>query len=159
MRNIWYYDFPIGTLAIAEDGAGITNVFFKGEETPKEFMEQETPLLQKAAEQLREYFEGRRNAFDLTLSLCGTKFQQADWQALQTIPYGETRSYKQIAEQIGNPKACRAVGMANNRNPVMIIVPCHRVVGHDGKMVGYAGGLDTKKYLLELEQRTFSHDK
>lgn len=159
MRNIWYYDFPIGTLAIAEDDVGITNVFFKGVAVPKDFTEKETPLLQKAAEQLREYFEGRRNAFDLPLSLCGTKFQQADWQALQTIPYGETRSYKQIAEQIGNPKACRAVGMANNRNPVMIIVPCHRVVGHDGKMVGYAGGLDTKKYLLELEQRTFSHDK
>lgn len=159
MKNIWYYDFPIGTLGIAEDGDGITNIFFKSDQVPQGFAEQETPLLKKAAEQLREYFDGRRKAFELPLSLHGTDFQLADWQALRTIPYGETYSYKQIAEKIGNPKACRAVGMANNRNPVAIVVPCHRVIGQNGSMVGYAGGLDVKRYLLDLESRNSGHQE
>lgn len=158
MKNIWYYDFPIGTLAIAENGDGITNIFFKNDKLPKDFSEYKTPLLQKASEQLREYFNGKRKIFELPVSLHGTEFQLADWKALQAIPYGETRSYKQIAEEIGNPKSCRAVGMANNRNPVMIVVPCHRVIGQDGSMVGYAGGLGVKKYLLDLEKRN-SYEK
>lgn len=153
VKNVWFYDFSIGTMGIAEDGCGITNLFFKGETITGEMIERETPLLQKAAAQLREYFDGNRKEFDLKLSLSGTEFQLADWKALQTIPYGETCSYKQIAEKIGNPKACRAVGMANNRNPVIIIVPCHRVIGHDGSLVGYGGGLDVKKYLLDLEKK------
>ncbi len=158
MKNIWYYDFPIGTLAIAENGTGITNIFFKNDKLPQDFSEYETPLLQKASEQLWEYFSGKRKIFELPVSLHGTEFQLADWKALQAISYGETRSYKQIAEEIGNPKSCRAVGMANNRNPVMIVVPCHRVIGQDGSMVGYAGGLGVKKYLLDLEKRN-SYEK
>lgn len=112
-----------------------------------------TPLLKMAAEQLREYFEGERKDFNLPLSPVGTKFQLKVWKALQTIPYGETRSYRQVAEIIGNPKACRAVGMANNRNPIAIIIPCHRVIGADGNLVGYGGGLDLKQQLLDLEKQ------
>ena len=151
MKNIWHYEFSIGTLGIAEDGDGITNIFFKNDPLLNDFTKLETPLLQEAGIQLQEYFGGKRKIFNLPLSLHGTEFQLSVWKALQSIPYGETRSYKQIAELIGKPKACRAVGMANNRNPVMIIVPCHRVIGQDGSMVGYASGLDTKKYLLHLE--------
>ena len=152
-KYVWFYDFQIGTLGIAEDGVGITDIFLKGRADVKSCTERETPLIVDAGNQLFEYFAGKRKIFHLPLSLHGTEFQLDVWKALQTVPYGETRSYKQIAEQIGNPKACRAVGMANNRNPVMIVVPCHRIIGHDGGMVGYACGLDVKKYLLDLEKR------
>lgn len=114
----------------------------------------ETPLIRKAAKQLNEYLAGKRKAFDLPLEPEGTPFQKAVWKALTGIPYGSTRTYKDIAESIGNPKACRAVGMANNKNPIAILIPCHRVIGTDGKLVGYAGGLDIKKKLLELEKQT-----
>jgi len=113
----------------------------------------ETPLLKRAGKQLMEYLAGERKEFDLPLALEGTEFQQAVWKALLSIPYGQTRSYSQIAASIGNPKACRAVGMANNRNPVAIIVPCHRVIGADGRLVGYGSGLDIKEKLLNLEKR------
>ena len=97
--------------------------------------------------------QGKRKEFDLPLSLHGTKFQIEDWKALQTIPYGETRSYQQIAEQLGNPKACRAVGMANHRNPIAVIIPCHRVIGKNGSLTGYAEGVEIKQALLELEHQ------
>lgn len=112
-----------------------------------------TELLLKAERELLEYFAGERKAFDLPLHLEGTPFQLKVWNALLTIPYGETRSYKEIAQVIGNEKACRAVGMANNRNSVMILVPCHRVIGADGGLVGYGGGLALKEKLLELEKK------
>lgn len=153
MKNVGYYDFPIGVLGIAGDGAGITDIFFKNERTALSSAGAETPLLQEAARQLRDYFDGRRKVFNLLLSLHGTAFELADWQALRAIPYGETRSYSQIAEAVGRPKAARAVGMANHRNPVMIVVPCHRVIGRDGGLGGYAGGVDVKRYLLELEKK------
>ena len=105
----------------------------------------------KAKTELTEYFAGQRKSFDLPLEPKGTAFQQSVWRALCEIPYGETVSYGQIAERIGNKKACRAVGMANNRNPIAIIIPCHRVIGAGGKLTGYAGGLDKKEFLLELE--------
>lgn len=108
-------------------------------------------LLRQAVRELEEYFAGTRRSFTLPLAPAGTPFQQAVWNALRTIPYGETRSYGQIAAQIGRPKACRAVGMANNRNPIAIVVPCHRVVGSTGALVGYAGGLSVKERLLTLE--------
>ena len=111
-----------------------------------------TPLLRQAAAELREYFEGERKIFTIPLAPKGTPFQQRVWAALREIPYGATRSYKELAIAVGNEKACRAVGMANNRNPLPIFIPCHRVVGSDGKLVGYAGGLDAKKHLLELEK-------
>ncbi|MFZ4451815.1 methylated-DNA--[protein]-cysteine S-methyltransferase [Salibacterium aidingense] len=101
--------------------------------------------------QLREYFSGKRREFDIPLDLYGTPFQLAVWHALAVIPYGETRSYKEIAEDIQAPKAVRAVGSANNKNPVSLIIPCHRVIGSGGKMVGYGGGLDKKEYLLKME--------
>lgn len=104
-----------------------------------------------AYEQICGYLSGQRQTFDFPYELYGTEFQKKVWDALCRIPYGEVRTYKQIAEAVGNPKACRAVGMANNKNPMMIVVPCHRVVGTGGDLTGYAGGLDMKKALLELE--------
>ena len=114
---------------------------------------QETTLIKEAYFQLTEYLKGERKTFDLPLNPHGTEFQKRVWKALCEIPYGETRTYKQIAEAIGNPKAVRAVGMANNRNPLLIVVPCHRVIGADGKLVGYAAGLDKKAFLLRLEAK------
>lgn len=108
--------------------------------------------LEPYVKQLTEYLEGRRQQFDLPLDLSGTEFQHLVWQALRLIPYGETRSYRQVAEMIGRPQAARAVGGACNRNPVMLFVPCHRVVGSKGQLVGFGGGLALKRWLLELEQ-------
>jgi methylated-DNA-[protein]-cysteine S-methyltransferase len=153
MKSVFFYDYPIGKVGIAEEDGAISRVFFSGKKkTLPGFDTAETPLIKKAAAQLAEYFKGKRRAFDLPLALHGTDFQISVWKALQTIPAGETRSYKDIAALIGNPKAVRAVGMANNRNPVVIIVPCHRVIGSDGSLTGYGGGLPTKQYLLNLEK-------
>lgn len=110
-----------------------------------------SPVLLEAERQLQEYFAGTRNGFTLELDFTGTDFQKQVWQALLTIPFGETRSYSQIAQQIGNPKAVRAVGAANGRNPISIIAPCHRVIGASGALTGFAGGLQAKQYLLALE--------
>ena len=111
----------------------------------------DNPILSKAQRQLEEYFAGRRTDFELPITLTGTPFQKKTWQALLTIPYGETRSYSQQAQIIGNPKAVRAVGRTNGLNPIAIVVPCHRVIGKSGKLTGYAGGLEIKRFLLELE--------
>lgn len=143
---------PIGPLVIAEDGTGISELLLR-ETIPVGSCEEMTPLLREAVQQLTEYFAGTRRDFALPLSLHGTPFQLADWEALCSIPYGETRSYRQIAELIGNPKACRAVGGANHRNPVLIVVPCHRVIAADGSLGGYGCGLDAKRFLLELEAK------
>ena len=153
MKKVFFYDYPIGTVGIAEDGGGVSRVFFCGEKKLPDFAVAETPLIAKAAAQLAEYFAGRRTEFTVPLALRGTDFQLSVWQVLQTIPAGETRSYGEVAALIGNAKASRAVGMANNRNPVAIIVPCHRVIGSDGGLTGYAGGLPIKQQLLELEKR------
>ena len=109
--------------------------------------------MEEAARQLQEYFAGCRREFSLPLAPRGTEFQRQVWHALEGIPYGETRTYGEIARAIGKPKACRAVGMANHRNPLSILVPCHRVVGADGSLTGYGGGLEAKQFLLELEKR------
>lgn len=151
MKNVFYYQTELGTIGIADNGAAITDVFFGKEAAPKDLREKETPLIRKAISEIKEYLAGKRTSFDLPLEMKGTEFQKATWDALLTIPYGETRSYKQIAEQIGRPKACRAIGMANNRNAISIIVPCHRVIGANGSLVGYGGGLDLKERLLSLE--------
>ena len=147
------YNFRLCTLGLAEKEAAVSNVFFDANKPPKGFEKRETPFLKKAAKQLEEYFNGKRKTFDLPLALNGTAFRVKVWEALQTIPYGETRSYGEIAALINNPKASRAVGMANHFNPISIIVPCHRVVGHNGSLTGYAGGLELKKNLLELEKK------
>ena len=116
---------------------------------------QETELIKEAYRQFSEYLEGERKVFDLTFKMQGTEFQKRVWKALCDIPYGETRSYKQIAEAIGNPKAVRAIGMANNKNPLLVVVPCHRVIGANGQLVGYAAGLEKKQFLLHLENPSF----
>lgn len=113
----------------------------------------DNPLLVRAVSELREYFDGTRRQFSLPLELAGTEFQVRVWKVLESIPYGETRSYAQIAQALGQPRAVRAVGAANSRNPVPIVVPCHRVIGAGGQLVGYGGGLQAKKMLLELEAR------
>jgi len=154
LKKVFFYYFPIGGIGIAEDSGAISRVCFavNSKNNFNGYTVTETPLIEQTAQQLAEYFAGKREKFDLSLAPNGTEFQRSVWRALQTIPFGETRSYGEIAVQIGNPKACRAVGMANNRNPIAIIIPCHRVIGRDGSLVGYDGGLDIKKYLLDLEK-------
>lgn len=112
----------------------------------------EHPLIRQCCEELQEYFAGCRQSFDVPLAPSGTPFQQCVWNALCQIPYGKTRTYGEIAKMAGNPKASRAVGMANHRSPILILIPCHRVIGSDGSLTGYAAGLETKKYLLQLEE-------
>jgi methylated-DNA-[protein]-cysteine S-methyltransferase len=145
---------PLGTLWILANETSITAIHFPGDPPPADCVLQETPLLLRAKEQLTEYFYGNRSTFDLPLDPKGTSYQKTVWDALQTIPYGETRSYGEIAKQIGNPKAARAVGLANHNNPIPILIPCHRVIGANGSLTGYGGGLELKKMLLELEQHT-----
>ena len=147
------YSCPAGALILAAAPEGLT--WISWEMPPFSPLEEDPgdPLLRQAAEQLDQYFAGSRRAFDLPLAPRGTPFQQGVWAALRAIPYGETRTYREIAGQVGNPKACRAVGMANHCNPLAIVVPCHRVVGTDGRLTGYAGGLDIKQLLLDLEAR------
>ena len=143
------YETKLGSVTIVEeDGALLAITTHRTYEGIK----QETPLINEAYRQLSEYLLGERKRFDLPLNPQGTVFQQQVWKALCDIPYGETRSYKQIAEAIGNPKAVRAVGMANNRNPLLIVVPCHRVIGANGQLVGYGAGIDKKEFLLKLEK-------
>ena len=157
MKSVFFYDYPIGAIGIAEDDGAICRVFFKGGKTPAGFDIAETPLIRKAGAQLAEYFDGKRADFDLPLALNGTDFQMSVWKILRAIPAGETRSYKDVAAMAGIPRAARAVGAANRDNPIVIIIPCHRVNGHDGGMTGYVGGLPAKKYLLELEKRDARH--
>lgn len=143
---------PIGEITIAADPTAITHLeFHLPESVAASCIPKETPLIRQAFAELEEYFQQKRQVFDLLLAPTGTPFQRLVWEALLTIPYGETRSYQEIAAATGNPKACRAVGMANNRNPISIIIPCHRVIGKNGSLVGYGGGLDIKRRLLELE--------
>ncbi|WP_080797717.1 methylated-DNA--[protein]-cysteine S-methyltransferase [Arabiibacter massiliensis] len=150
------YQTPLGRLTIASDGAAITAIAFGEEELPGE--RHATELTNRAANQLQEYLAGKRRAFDLPLAPAGTEFQKKVWAALADIPYGETRSYSDIAAAIGSPRACRAVGGANNRNPLPIVVPCHRVVGANGSLVGYASGTKIKAFLLDLERRAVAGD-
>ena len=151
-----YIDSPVGVLKLVANDISLIAVLWENE-TPNrvrlaELIEnKQHPILLETQKQLSEYFEGQRKIFDLPLNFEGTEFQQKVWQALLTIPFGETRSYKDIAEQIGNVKAVRAVGAANGKNPISIIAPCHRVVGANGKLVGFAGGLENKDVLLKLE--------
>ncbi|WP_024833395.1 methylated-DNA--[protein]-cysteine S-methyltransferase [Ruminiclostridium josui] len=164
MKKIYFFETQIGPIGIAEEGSRITNVFFETDfnvDTVSErekilqqsgYYVKETALLIEAGKQLGEYLKGKRIAFELPLAPIGTDFMKTVWNCLNKIPYGETRSYKQIAEAVGNPKACRAVGMANNKNPIPIFIPCHRVVGAKGALTGYRGGLEIKQKLLEIEK-------
>ncbi|MGO4887608.1 methylated-DNA--[protein]-cysteine S-methyltransferase [Anaerobacillus sp. MEB173] len=157
-------DSPLGPLTIVSSSQGVCHIEFGSIEQTlpqlkgwlkKHFLKFELILNQEKSQpvitQLQEYFSGERYQFDLSLDLVGTPFQIRVWEALQKIDYGETRSYKQLAQDIGAPKAVRAIGGANNKNPIPIIIPCHRVIGSNGAMVGYGGGLDKKEHLLEIE--------
>ena len=147
---------PVGLLKLVANENALVAVLWENENPKRvrlaELIEdRQHPILLETQKQLNEYFAGQRQKFELTLDFEGTEFQQKVWQALLSIPFGETRSYKDIAEQIGNVKAVRAVGAANGKNPISIIAPCHRVVGANGKLVGFAGGLENKDILLKLE--------
>ncbi len=147
---------PVGPLLLAGSDAGLRLIgFSQGSmaRTPDADWTHVPTAFGSAQTQLKEYFEGSRRTFDLALDPAGTAFQQAVWQALLAIPYGETRSYLDVAKAVGKPKAVRAVGSANGRNPLPIVVPCHRVIGSDGSLTGFGGGLENKKRLLALEQR------
>lgn len=183
MKNIFYYQTDIGRIGIAEKDNQITNVFFETDTCPnrgtesKEYAElnkymgsneyaisnenvvlmdyylNETDILREASSQLNDYLLGKRQVFSLPFAPVGTAFMKNVWSSLCDIPYGKTKSYKEIANATGNVKACRAVGLANNRNPIPIFIPCHRVIGTNGKLTGYRGGLQTKLKLLELEKQ------
>ncbi len=141
---------PLGNMEIVAQNSAIVSISFCNSSV---LQEPSTPLLQQAQQQLQEYFSHCRTCFSLPLAPKGTPFQQKVWQALQTIPYGQVCSYQQIAVQIGSPKACRAVGMANHHNPIAIVIPCHRVIGKNGSLTGYAAGISRKEQLLKLEQQ------
>ena len=142
---------PIGTLLLAEKNGKICDIAPKERRARKDFILEKTPLLLEAEKQLSQYFKGERKKFDLPLLLEGTPFQIKIWQNLIKIPYGQTVSYAELAENAGSKKAARAAGNANNKNPILIAVPCHRVIGADGKLSGFACGTDKKKFLLALE--------
>ena len=158
-----YYKSPIGLIRIFESGGFLTRADFVGQNPESAHCESErrsksSNLLKDACMQLGEYFKGRRKKFELALKPNGTDFQRSAWESLLRIPYGETRSYLQQAESISHPKAIRAIGQANSRNPIPIIIPCHRVIGKNGSLTGYAGGLDRKTRLLVME-KNFMHEQ
>ena len=162
MKNIktycWKISSPIGRIYILADNRYLRAISFSDNRQiaaapDDEIIFASNPIIQQAEEQLRQYFAHKRTTFDLPITFTGTEFQRKAWQFLLTIPYGETRSYQQQAQVTGNPKAVRAVGRANGLNPIAIVVPCHRVIGKSGRLTGYAGGLERKEFLLNLERK------
>ena len=171
--NTCLYNSPIGVLKISEDEGSITNLsmYSKSEDSTccVELQQKQqsihnngqctgercSGLLAEACSQIDEYFKGQRKQFDLPINYIGTPFQKRVWKELRNIPYGETRSYEDIAIGVGSPKAVRAVGQANHRNPILLIIPCHRVIHKNGDVSGFACGIETKKYLLDLERLHF----
>lgn len=151
MNSFAIYETKLGFIRMEYEEDVITYMKRMADE-PSDFGNK-TELTDKIYEQLLEYFDGKRKTFDFIYELHGTEFQRKVWQALCDIPYGETRTYKEIATAVGNPKASRAIGMANNKNPITIAVPCHRVIGANGTLVGYAGGLPMKEFLLHMEEK------
>ncbi len=154
MRNIYYEKTKIGYITIVENNGKITNVYFGKKDDLKDVKVKETDTLRKAFLELNEYLDGKRATFDLELDLSnqGTEFMRDVWNRLKEIPYGKTKSYGEIAKEVNRPKAYRAVGMSNNKNPIPIFIPCHRVIGSNNKLVGYGGGIDIKEFLLKLEK-------
>jgi methylated-DNA-[protein]-cysteine S-methyltransferase len=147
---------PVGELKLVANGSRLAAILWENDKPGRVRLgpmreAPDNPILMRTAQQLQEYFAGTRNRFDLDLDFAGTEFQKKVWAALLTIPFGETRSYSEIARQIGNPSAVRAVGAANGKNPISIVAPCHRVIGASGKLTGFAGGLEAKERLLTLE--------
>ena len=150
--ELWMFETPLGLMAVGEEGGAVVRLWLPGQPLPR-LMPHQTPLLERAEGQIMEYLNHQRQVFDLSLSPAGTDFQKKVWAALSDIPYGQTRSYGDIARRIGCPGGARAVGMANHANPIPILIPCHRVVGAKGQLTGYAGGLELKRALLALEGR------
>ena len=148
MRFVWYYDFPVGEIGIASENGKITDISFGYVDG----IENETDEIKKCAAELWEYFDGKRKSFTVPFKYDGTLFQRAVLEAAMQIPYGETRSYGDIAHMINNPRAARAVGNAIHRNRLLILIPCHRIIQGDGTLGGYAGREDIKRYLLDLEK-------
>lgn len=157
MSKLYYWNSPIGVLCIKEEHSCIVGLHLNVNASTS--TDSPSPLIKQTIMQLQEYFDGRRFSFDLPLHTQGTPFQEKVWAALKTIPYGETCSYGDIAKAIGNPKAYRAVGGANNKNPIMILIPCHRVIGANGNMVGFGCGIPVKEYLLALELKNLRLQK
>ncbi|HWM38155.1 MAG TPA: methylated-DNA--[protein]-cysteine S-methyltransferase [Streptomyces sp.] len=148
-------DSPLGALTLVAEDDALIGVYFEGHQrgpSPEALGPREEAGFEQARQQLEEYFDGQRRHFDLPLAARGDSFQQRVWKLLEQIPYGETRTYGQLAREMGDPALAQAVGAANGRNPLSVIVPCHRVVGADGKLTGYAGGLERKRFLLDLEE-------
>ena len=161
MNEVYYtrFESPVGRLLLAADAKGLRRVSFENSKRsapPESNWKQNRAAFAEVIRQLQAYFRGELKEFDLPLAMEGTEFQLRVWNKLREIPYGETISYAQLAGRIGNPKAVRAVGLANGSNPIPIIVPCHRVIGSDGSLTGFGGGLPTKKRLLELESKQLS---
>jgi methylated-DNA-[protein]-cysteine S-methyltransferase len=160
MKSDLYFDCvpsPLGGLVLATDGVALTGVWFDGQRYQPPMVtgwqrRRDLPLLHRAAAELAEYFAGRRKRFALPVAPCGTPFQRAVWQAIAAIPYGETIAYRDLAARVGRPESIRAAGAATGRNPLSIVIPCHRIVGANGALTGYAGGLDRKRALLALER-------
>jgi len=161
METLLYFrtPSPVGPLFLAASTKGLVRLEFEARVQKRNpaatQLRESKPALAPYVRELNDYFAGERREFSLPLDLRGTGFQLACWRALLKIPYGETRSYRDIAQAIGHPQAYRAVGMSNNRNPIAIVVPCHRVIASSGSLCGYGGGLDIKRKLLELEQASF----
>lgn len=156
MEQKAYLESPVGRLVILEKEGAISQIHIAARYDPPGVPKAESSSLLEAKKQLTEYFECRRTVFELPLAPEGTAFQRRVWENLLKIPYGDTWSYKQLAEAVGKPKACRAVGGANGKNPIMIVIPCHRVIAADGSIGGYSGGLSVKSLLLALENPPIS---
>lgn len=149
--RLYFYDMSIGRIGICEDEGRIKRLYFQDDVCPQDIPIGETPILREAALQVRRYLAGEITEFSLPLAPEGTAFMRQAWEELCRIPYGRTATYKDIAITIGKPRAARAVGLANNRNPIPILIPCHRVIGSDGSLTGYRGGIELKQSLLNLE--------
>lgn len=157
MNSLFFRNTSLGRIGIEDNGNAIVRLYLPGSNPDgPPASEKETPLLKEAFRQLQEYIRGERKDFDLPLDPQGTAFLRKVWEELRRIPFGKTASYKNIAERVGSPKAFRAVGQANHRNPIAIFIPCHRVIAADGSLGGYGGGLDMKQRLLELETHYYS---
>jgi methylated-DNA-[protein]-cysteine S-methyltransferase len=153
-----FINSPVGKLKLVASAKSLVAILWENDSPRRVRLKELTedvnhPVLVKTEQQLKEYFAGKRDSFSLPLDMRGTPFQNSVWEALLAIPFGETRSYGELAKQLGNPQATRAVGAANGRNPISIVVPCHRVIGASGKLTGFAGGLSAKAYLLGLERK------
>ncbi|MDP4127148.1 MAG: methylated-DNA--[protein]-cysteine S-methyltransferase [Bacillota bacterium] len=156
MVAIYFYETDIGRIGIAEKAGKVTNLYFANDKIPHDLPIREVPILKEAAHQLTSYLAGNLKKFSLSLEPNGTVFMKLVWTSLCEIAYGETVSYKGIAAIIGKPNAARAVGLANNHNPIPIFIPCHRVIGTNGSLIGYRGGIELKKRLLQIESRQYA---